>query len=112
MRLCQKRGRARHAHGPPADHRIEELERFARRVLKQLRRGAERRGLAPVKRGDLARGGIVPDKEGTAAEARALRLHQPSTACTVTIGIRGGAALRENLAPASTASGFAAEIIQ
>ena len=68
-------------------------------ILEKPRRGGERRGLAPVERGDLARGPVMPDEERAAAEARALRLHQPQHRLRRDHRIRRGAALGEHLRP-------------
>ena len=97
-RLHQRRCTGR-ADGAAADDRIEEFERFARVVLEQRRGGRERRGFAAVEGGQRAGCRIVPDQEGAAAEAGALRFHQPQHRLCGDHRIGGRAARRKDRRP-------------
>ncbi len=97
MRLFQQRRRARRADRPSADHRLHEFQRLAVLVLKQRRRGLGGGGLAGIQRRDLAAFGVIPDQEGPAAEARALRFDQTQHGLNRDHGVGGAAAGLQHL---------------
>ena len=68
-------------------------------VLKQLRRDRQRRGFAPVQRGQPARCGVIPDQKRPAAQARALRFNQPQHRLDGDQRIGSGAAPCQHIRP-------------
>src|SRR5690606_1797178 len=68
MHLLHQAGDAGHADGATADDGIEEGERLAIVVEEEVGTGGGGRGLARVIGGELTGFGIVPEREGAAAD--------------------------------------------
>ena len=92
VRQAEHRDGSRCAGRSTAGDRVDVGERLAVRTHEHVGRGSRRRGLAAVENGDLAGLRVVVDEERAAAEARALRFHEPERCLHGHRRVRSGAA--------------------
>ena len=99
MRCVQHRHDARYAGRATAAYRLEVAQGLAVLIEKHGGRGARGGFLAAVERADITRARVVVHEECTAADAGALRLHEPQHGLHGHRGINGGTALAQDLKP-------------